>query len=82
MEERLNHDLLINADNITMPILIIVGENDQSCPPDHQKILINKIPETTQKELYIIKDAPHTFREQNHLRQLKDIFDSWLKKLA
>jgi enolase len=58
------------------------GENDQSCPPDHQKILINKIPETTQKELYIIKDAPHTFREQNHLRQLKDIFDSWLKKLA
>jgi pimeloyl-ACP methyl ester carboxylesterase len=81
MEERLNHNLLIKARNIKMPILIVVGENDTSCPPEHQQIFLDAIPDTTDKEFHIIKDAPHTFREENQLKQLEHIFDSWLKRL-
>lgn len=80
MEERLKHNLKPNAGNINMPILFIVGENDTSCPPDQQKNFYNLLPIFTDKEFHIIKNAPHTFRESEHLNQLKEIFNSWLKK--
>lgn len=80
MLERLQHNLLIKVKNLTMPISIIVGDSDVFCPKEHQKILFDLIP-TNKKEFHIIKDAPHTFREENHLKQLEEIFDSWLKKI-
>ncbi len=81
MEERLNHNLLLKASEIKFPILIVVGENDTSCPPDQQQIFLDAIPQNTDKKLRIIKDAPHTFRTPEHLDQLKNIFDRWLKKI-
>lgn len=80
MEERLKHDLRSGADNINMPILFIVGENDTSCPPDQQKKFYDILSKNTKKEFHIIKGAPHTFRESEHLSQLKEIFNNWLKK--
>jgi len=35
----------------------------------------------TEKEFHIIKGAPHTFREPEHLNELKEVFNNWLKKL-
>ncbi len=81
MEERLNHNLLNDVGNITFPILVVAGENDWSCPPEHQQIFIDALPENTDKELHIVKNAPHTFRTQEHLDQLKTIFDTWLKRI-
>ncbi len=81
MDERLNHNLLLKAEKITFPILIVVGENDWSCPPDQQQIFIDALPKDTDKELHIIKDAPHTFRSSKHLEELRTIFDTWLKKI-
>ncbi len=81
MEERLKHDLRPNAKNLNMPVLFVVGENDTSCPPDHNKVLYDLLPENTEREFHVIKGAPHTFREPEHLEQLKNILDSWLKKL-
>lgn len=80
MEERQKHDLMPNISKITMPILIVVGEKDTSIPPNHQKILFEAIP-SKNKKMVIVPGAPHTFRETEHLNQLKEIFNNWLKKL-
>jgi len=81
MEERLKHDLILTSGKITMPILFVVGENDMSCPPEHQKRFYNSISPEVDKEIHIIKGAEHVFREKKELDQLKEIFDKWLKKL-
>ena len=81
MEERLNHDLEPKASNLTMPVLLVVGENDGPCPPEHQELFLEMIPESTPKELHIVAGAPHTFKAEEHLEQLKDIFNIWLRKI-
>lgn len=78
MEDRLKHDLLINADKLIMPILFIVGSKDTSTPPKHQEILYEAI--KGEKEMYIIEDAEHTFKEKEHLDEIKTIFLNWIKK--
>ena len=74
----LNYDLLEKANKLTMPVLIIVGEKDTSTPVEHQQKLFDKIP--GKKELCIIKDAPHTFVKEEHLKQLRTIFKKWINK--
>lgn len=79
MEDRLKYDLLLEAHKLTMPVLLIVGEKDDSTPPKHQKILYDKLP--GKKEMHIIKGAEHTFREKHHLEEIKQILDHWIKSL-
>jgi uncharacterized protein len=77
MEDRLNYDLLKNTDKLKMPVLLIVGDKDTSTPLKHQQILLESLP--GKKELHIIKGAPHTFKESAHLKEIKDIFNDWIK---
>jgi len=79
MEDCLKYDLLDKVENLMMPVLLIVGENDQSTPVEHQKILFDKLP--GKKELHIIKNAPHSFRDKEHLNEIKKIIRSWLDKI-
>ncbi len=79
MEERLKHDLMPNVSKLTMPVLIVVGENDTSCPLDQQKILLDAIPGP--KEMIIVPGAPHTFKAPEHLEILKTVLSNWLKKI-
>ena len=79
MEDRLQYDLLKNVQNLTMPVLLVVGEKDESTPVEHQKILYDALPGT--KELNIIPGALHTFREAAHLAELKQIIQQWLVKI-
>ncbi len=79
MVDRLKYDLLPEANKLTMPVLLIVGDKDDGTPPEHQKILFDKLP--GKKEIHIIKGAPHTFREENHLKEIKDIFLKWIDGL-
>ena len=81
MEERLNHDLRPSALKLIMPILIVVGENDTSCPLDVQKTLFDLLPKKKENELIVIKGAPHTFREKGHIDEFKNELDNWLKSL-
>jgi len=78
MEDRLKHDLIPQANKLTMPVLMIAGEHDNSTPPEHQKILFEVLP--GEKELHIIKGALHTFREKEHLDEIKEIFKAWINK--
>lgn len=77
MEDCLKYDLLSNVDKLTMPVLLIVGENDDSTPPEHQQLLYERLP--GKKEIHVIKGARHTFREKEHLEEIKKIFDRWIK---
>ena len=79
MEDRLKYDLLLMLNKLTMPVLLIVGDKDDHTPIGHQRILFNKL--SGRKELHIIKDAPHTFIEEKHLKEIKDILLKWIDSL-
>ncbi len=77
--DRLRYDLLPGASKLSIPVLLIVGENDAATPPDHVRILYEALPGP--KEFRIIKNAPHTFRDQGHLREVKKLLLNWTDKL-
>lgn len=78
--DRLKYDLLPDVGKLTMPTLLIVGEKDDSTPPAHQEILFKVLPGP--KEFYVIAGAPHTFRDEKHLKEIQAIFKNWIKKLS
>ena len=78
MVDRLQYDVLPEVHKLTMPVLLVTGELDTSCPPAHQQILFDVLP-VGKKELHIIPGAPHTFRDPVHLQQLKTIFEHWIR---
>jgi len=77
-EDRLKYDILKKADKMNIPVLLIVGEKDASTPVDHIKKLHEKL--RCDKELHIIKGAEHSFIEEKHLTEIRNIMDKWIKK--
>ena len=77
--DRLKYDLLSKVSLLTMPVILMAGELDQPTPPKHQQILFDKLP--GRKEFHIIKGAPHTFKEADHLKEIYQILDKWIKSL-
>lgn len=77
--DRMQYDLLKSAKKLIMPVLLIVGTEDDSTPLKHQEILYEKLP--GDKELHVIKNAPHTFKEKEHLDKIRVIFDKWISKV-
>ncbi len=75
--DRLKYDLLSEVKKLTMPVLLIVGEFDESTPPAHQQVLFDALPGP--KELHIIKGASHTFRIPEHLNEIKRLLDNWIR---
>jgi pimeloyl-ACP methyl ester carboxylesterase len=71
-------DLLPLAQRLTMPFLTIVGEHDTLAPPEYVSELFSAV--LGPKELHIIKDAPHNFREKRHLNEIKAIIGKWIEK--
>ncbi|MFH1510887.1 MAG: alpha/beta hydrolase [Candidatus Woesearchaeota archaeon] len=78
-DDLLKYNLMSEAHSLTMPVLIIVGEFDDSTPPEHQKILYDILP--GKKEMHIIKGARHTFKEKRHLAELKVISCGWIQRI-
>jgi len=64
---------------LTMLVLLIVGEYDDSTPPEHQQILYEALPGP--KELHLISGAPHTLRANEHLEELKSVISRWLEHI-
>ncbi|MBN2052896.1 alpha/beta hydrolase [Candidatus Woesearchaeota archaeon] len=79
MMDRLKYDLLTKVNKLTMPVLLIVGDKDVNTPLAHHKILFDRLP--GRKELHVIKNAEHTFRDENHLTEIKNIFLKWIDTL-
>lgn len=81
MEERLQHDLLPNAGLVTIPTLIIVGSKDDSCTPDHMKLLVAAIG-SDDKAIHVIEGAPHSYYEQSEQDDCEDAIAQWLSERA
>lgn len=77
--DRLKYDLLDKVDSLKMPVLMMVGDLDNSTPIKHQQILFDKLPGS--KEFHIIPGAPHTFKEEGHLKQIYNYLNDWIKKI-
>lgn len=77
IEDALKYDLLARANKLTMPTLMIVGENDRTTPPEHQKLLFDRLP--GRKEIHVIQGAEHTFRDQKHLEEIKQLMMRWIE---
>jgi pimeloyl-ACP methyl ester carboxylesterase len=80
MTDRLKYDLLPDVGNLTMPVLLIVGDVDDSTPPEHQRILFAALP--GKKEIHVVQGAPHTFRDPEHLAEIKKIILKWIDKTS
>lgn len=80
MEERLKHDLLPNAEKLTMFVFLYVGTKDTSIPPKHVQRLFEAIPKG-KKELVIAEGAPHTYRDEEDLKHLCESMNQWLKSI-
>lgn len=79
VEDRRKYDLIPEVNKLKMPVLMIVGELDDTTPLEHQQLLYNKLP--GKKELHIIKGAEHIFRSKEHLEEIKQIFLKWIDGL-
>lgn len=84
MEDRLKYDLMKKIDNLTMPVILIVGQKDISTPPDQQIIFYENLPGA--KEIHIIEDVEHSFRNKDGeydneaLEKVCSLISSWIKK--
>ena len=78
MEDVSKYDSLERAGVITMPVLLIVGDKDASTPIEFQERIKKKV--RGEVELHVIKGAEHTFREKEHIEEIKGIFLSWIDK--
>lgn len=76
MEDRLRYDLLPGAGELTMPVLLMVGSEDDGTPPEHQQVLLDALPGP--KRLYVIAGAPHTFRDPAHLQEIREVMREWI----
>ncbi len=79
MIDRLQYDVLPRSDQLTMPILLIVGDRDRLVPVEHQQIFYQQLP--GDRELHIIENALHTPRDSSHLSEIKEIFSRWIDKM-
>ncbi len=79
VEDRLKYDLLPKVQNLTMSVLMIVGDQDDGTPLEHQKILYEQLP--GKKEIHVIKNAPHSFIDEGQLKEIKEIFLKWIDDL-
>ena len=79
VEDGMKYDLLPKVKQLTMPVLMVVGEHDETTPLKHQKILFDALPGL--KELHVISGAPHTFRDSKYLAQLRQVFSQWINTL-
>lgn len=80
MEDRMNYNALSYAADIMIPVFLLVGEKDTSCPPTHQQKLYDALG-TRNKELHIVEDIPHQWHSEDALNSLQNLFDKWLKKI-
>lgn len=77
MEDSMLYDITKDASKLTMPVLLVVGSNDTSTKPEHQKVFYDSL--DTDKELHIVDGAEHTFYRPHEREELNEILDTWLK---
>lgn len=87
IESLKKYDLLLLANHLTMPLLIVVGDHDQPCPKAHQEILVQAI-NSPKATLEIIPGAEHSYRNAineeygSEVHLMKHTLSKWLHQNA
>jgi len=76
MLDMMRFDLTQSANKLTMPVLIVVGEEDLLAPPSHQQKLLEAI--NGNVELAVIEQGDHFFESGGHLNDLIEKVGNWL----
>lgn len=79
MEDYMRYDVLADYAKINCPIFLAVGEDDLTSPVYQQQMLFDKL--LGPKELHILPNCAHTFREPAQLAALETAFTKWLATL-
>jgi pimeloyl-ACP methyl ester carboxylesterase len=83
-EDLKKYDVVAGANKLTMPVLLMAGDNDDSTPYKHQEVLFEKIP-SKDKQIIKIHDAQHSFwsvsGNYEPLNEVKAALSSWLRDL-
>lgn len=74
--DRIKYDLFPEAKALTMPVLLVVGENDAL--RSQSEILLKTLPGP--KEIHVVAGAEHTFRSTEELIELSRLFNDWLDR--
>jgi len=74
----LRFNILGKVDELAMPVLIIVGGNDELVPVIHQQRLYDSL--SGPRELRIIPGAGHTLWRESELAALRGIVSQWLDR--
>ena len=77
--EMQDHDLIPNANKLTMPIFLLTGSEDNGIPQENLQKLYDAIP-GDKKTLEILDGAPHTYTEQTHLDAMKKVLSEWVER--
>ena len=80
IEDFSNYNFLDSANEITVPVILIVGDKDSSAPPEHQQELFDIL--NCPKELHIIENAAHSFLLESERNEMGQYLDQWIKILA
>ncbi len=79
-DDLMRYDFLPQANEMKMPVLLVVGEKDTATCPDHQEILFSRL--SGPKELCRIMGCEHTFKSQFELAVLREFVAVWLGKIG
>ncbi len=81
IEDRLNYDdnfMVELVKGISIPTRVIQSENDESVSLESGKHLFETL--TCEKDMHIIKDAPHTWRDPVQLEEVASLVTGWFEK--
>ncbi|MEY2640771.1 MAG: hypothetical protein RL150_164 [Candidatus Parcubacteria bacterium] len=79
MLERLNHTPP-DAAHLTMPVLLLVGSQDTSCPPEHIQVLFDALP-AGNKTMHVFEGFPHSFHEAHEQEACTTRIQKWLEEV-
>lgn len=79
-------DILPLASKLQMPVFMIVGSEDEPCPPKHQRVFINLVG-SQKKELIVLEGLEHSYRDAKTgeyglgVERVQALMTDWLKSL-
>lgn len=73
------HDLIPEADRLTMPVFLLTGSKDTGTPPENIQLLFDAIP-GDKKTLEILEGAPHTYTTERDLKEVKERLSRWVNE--
>jgi pimeloyl-ACP methyl ester carboxylesterase len=78
MEDRLRYSLLKDVGQLTMPVLLVVGDQDTVTPWQHQQLQYNLLP-GADKRLHIIPGCDHNFFTDEQRAELRQELVAWFR---